>query len=370
MKLALGTLLLSLLAADAWTQSPPDMQAALEACAALPERERDDCMETLFAPDPEEAARMQAAQRATQTYHLRISEALAARATARDLTLAAILRRLAAWSGVAAGGGDPSTARLPPDARAQGWLAGAANATGAQDDVLLQTLLVAADADDRAGLRARAAARWQVLEPDNLAAWLAGGQPGPALAASMRVTRHDSHFYPRVRLIADALAAFPPTADERVALLPPDARMDHAQLAVIAALGIDLAVAIPAFQGLTQQCRDPALVATPGRPEACRQVARVLVTGSDTVLAESVGIGMLDRLAVTPAEQAEARHLRRGFDWRMQQRIPLDGEDGTNFFRLFRDPSVRDERELTERMLREAGIPPEPPPGWQPPRPR
>lgn len=371
MKLAIGTvLLLSLLAADAWPQAGQDMQAALESCATLPERERDACIGTLFAPDPAEAARMQAVQRATQAYHLRVSEALAARATARELALAAILRRLAAWSGVAAGGGDPSAARLPPDARAQGWLARSAAAAGAQDDVLLQTLLVAADADDHGGVRARAAARWQALEPDNLAAWLAGDQPGQALAESMRITRHDSHFYPRARLVAAALAAFPPTPGERAALLPPDARKDDAELAVIAALGIDLAVAIPAFQGVMQPCGDPASAATAGRREACRQVAQVLVARSDSVLAESVGIGMLDRLAVTPAEQAEVRSLRRGFDWRMQQRIPLDGGDGTSFLRLFRDPTVRDERELAARMLREAGIPPEPPPGWQPPRPR
>lgn len=367
MKIVAGGLLLLLLAADAWPQGEPDMQAALESCAPLPARERDACIEALFAPGPQEAARMQAAQRATHAYHLRVSEALAARATARDLALAAILRRMALWSEAAADGRDPSTIGVRADARAQVWLARAEAAAGGQD-ALLQTLLVAADEDNRGGVRARAAARWQALEPDNLAAWLAGNEAGVMLAALPRATRYDGHLYPRVRLIADALAAFPPTDDERAALLPPDARVDDAQLAVIAALGIDLAVAMPAFNGLTQQCRDPALAATPGRREACRHVAQGLVS-SDTLLAESVGIGMLDRLAATPAEQAEARRLRRGFDWRMQQRIALDGEDGANFIRLFRDPSVRDERELTGRMLREAGIPREPPPGWQPPRP-
>jgi hypothetical protein len=99
-------------------------------------------------------------------------------------------------------------------------------------------------------------------------------------------------------------------------------------------------------------------------------VAEILAHRSDTRLAESVGIGMLESLAGNGAERSEAARLRRRFDWQLVQAIPLQDENGVRFLRLFRDPAVRDERELTGRMLREAGIPLEPPPGWQPPRPR
>src|SRR3546814_9655462 len=73
-----------------------------------------------------------------------------------------------------------------------------------------------------------------------------------------------------------------------------------------------------------------------------------------------------------PIERAEAQALRRRQDWQMIQwnrAATAQPDNGAaQFVRLLRDPAVLRERDLVERVLAEAGIPLEPPAGWEMPR--
>ena len=84
-------------------------------------------------------------------------------------------------------------------------------------------------------------------------------------------------------------------------------------------------------------------------------------------MAEGVGIGMLQRLAAIPAERADADRRKRRFDWQMHH-FAATPDSNARFLRAFADPAIRTERELIARMLQEGGVPPEPPPGWEPRR--
>lgn len=342
------------------------VRAAVEACDARPAAERAPCVEAALAPTPEQAARLAAGQQWTHAYNSRIASALAASGAARELAFAATLQRVAGWSAHAMAGAGDERRIAPSDPRVDAWWRDAAALAG--DDVLAWTLLV----QDDARMREQAATRWQTLEPDNLAAWLAGNPIAEALlAAAARATYYDSHFYPRVRWRVSALRAYPPSASEAQALLATrdsaSAAFDPEEFAAIAAFASDMVVAMPVLQPLMHGCRGEALAATPTRRAECRHAADIMANRSDSMLAESVGIALLKETAESDGERAQAAQRRRRFDWQMYQRMDLDvdSQRGTGrFLRLFRDPSLRNERDLTERMLREAGVPLDPPVGW------
>lgn len=337
--------------------------ADLARCQRLAPQLREDCVEQLMQPSPEALARMELGRRTQSAYYSRIAERIAASGQPRELAFAATLRMIASLSGLA------PDAPQAPDAQVRAWRRQAL-ARGA-DDVLALTLLL--QGDER--MRELAAARWRALEPDNFAAWLAGNPTAEVLLpAAARSSRYDNYFYPRVRWMVNALRAHPPTASEAQAFLaasdPVPAAFDSEEFAVIAAISIDV-VAIPALLPLMQACRGEAQAATFSRRSECRRAAELMADRSDSLLSENVGIGMLGQLASSDAERTEALQRRRRFDWQMQQRIRVDSgaqRPEQNFLRLFRDPSLVNERELTERMLREAGVPLDPPDGWQSPR--
>lgn len=93
---------------------------------------------------------------------------------------------------------------------------------------------------------------------------------------------------------------------------------------------------------------------------------------SDTGLGTNIGIALLEQVAANGAERAQAQARRRRMDWQMLAwgRAAASQPNGgaTQFVRLLRDPSVRSEQDLAERVLEEAGIPLDPPAGWQSPR--
>src|SRR5690606_16682515 len=133
--------------------------------------------------------------------------------------------------------------------------------------------------------------------------------------------------------------------------------------AVVTAAAILAAEATPALQPLVGACRGDALDAA--RRTDCRQVARVAAETADTSLIRSIGVALLQAVAATPGEQADARERRRRMDWQMLAwgRVAGNQPDGgaAQFARLLRDPAVRGEHDLVERLLAEAGIPADPP---------
>src|SRR5699024_177266 len=127
----------------------------------------------------------------------------------------------------------------------------------------------------------------------------------------------------------------------------------------------------PPLDALVEACGGEAVRAA-GHGDACSRIARVLIGYSDSNLGRMVGIDLLARMAVTASERAEVQALQRRMDWQMLEwgRIaaaqPRDG--APQFARLLSDPQVRSEQDLVERILAEAGVPPDPPAAWQPPR--
>ncbi len=137
-------------------------------------------------------------------------------------------------------------------------------------------------------------------------------------------------------------------------------------------MGIWIAFSGPNLQPLRHACRGAELRARPARAADCRHVATLLADRSGAALEQGMGLLMLRELAGSQPEREaiDARRARR--DWQMQRwheisaRQPRDGAE--QFVRLLADPSIRTEQQLVERVLREAGVSPEPPAGWTPPR--
>ena len=313
------------------------------------------------AQAPQVDARAVAAERVWRNYQQRIAVVMAETGQPRELALAAVLHDFA--NADAEGG-------FPDDAATAAWRQAAAQGAGA--DVIANSMLMMGS-EAGGAQREQAARRWAQAEPDNIAPLLLledGG--GRVLGGARGLRRFDLHMYDQVRWIQSALLRHPPSAAERAVLFDDDGGTVE-EYAAISAMALWAAVAIPSLQPLTQGCEPGALRSTPTRAADCGHIARTLVGYSDSSLGRMLGIGMLERLAGNASERAEAQALRRRMDWQMLEwgRIaagqPRDG--APQFARLLGDPQVRTEQDLIERILAEAGVPLDPPAGWQPPRP-
>lgn len=342
------------------------LAAAAAACAGATREHAEACIEAALAPSPEQLAKMELARRTHSAYYRRVAERLAASGQPRELAFAATLAGIAAWS--------PELIERspPPDPEKGTWRQRALEAAG--NDVLALTLLANTAGGERGPVGVAAIARWQALEPDNLAPLLAG-QVGAerVLQPAIPLARYDNYFYPRVRWITEMLVRHPPTADELRVMLdaPPGAPgpQNWDEAVAISAIGIDMAVAMPGFQ-VFESCRGDAL-RLDGRRDQCRRLAQLLSDASDSVAMENIGIGLLLRTAQTPAERASAEERRQQMDWRIYQFVTLERRLGpTEFIRLLRDPGVPNERELSRRLFAAHGVSFDPPPGWRrPPQP-
>jgi hypothetical protein len=314
----------------------------------------------------DEAAQLQAAQEASAAYYLRIAAELAATGQPRELAFAATLAGPSPAEGTVPGGDAPSQAS-PGDPRVAQWRQLASARAGS--DVLANILLLQGDSRTADATRGQALERWQRLEPDNLAPRLYAGAAEDWLPQAGAYARLDMHYYEQLRWIQAALAAHPPRANERAMFGGADVAPEEA--AAIAAAGIMAAVALPGLRTLAEACRD-ALDAAPTRRADCGHVGRVAADTADTSLGTSIGISLLQATAATPVQRADAQALQRRQDWQMIQwnrAAASQPDDGAaQFVRLLRDPTVRSERDLVERVLAEAGIPHEPPAGWEMPR--
>ncbi|WP_149195115.1 hypothetical protein [Luteimonas suaedae] len=320
----------------------------------------------LGAQVPEDAAPEQrAAAAAHHAYSERIAPRLAESGQPRALAFAALLRETGLRHG--------SDAAAPPaDARAREWREMAFARAGS--DLAALTLLLAGT-DDEDPIRAKALARWRQLEPANLAPLLRDAEASPrqVLEAARTATRMDTHAYAQLRAMLDGYRSHPPTAEEADRLLgDADGRSGTLDAyAAIHGMGL-LAAAMPNLQPLLEFCRDTATAApTSIQADDCRNAGALLMAG-DTHLVRMLGFALAEEMVRDDDTYHVLNAARRRFDWQMLQwgRLSASAPGGgiDDFVRLLRDPAIGDEPGLVERLLREAGIPLDPPAGWQPPR--
>ena len=301
---------------------------------------------------------------AQQAYLQRVADTLATQAGERKLALAALLRGAATQAQDADAPSGPVR-----DAQAQAWVQAAAKNPGG--DAQADRLLVAAAAPDHP-LRLAAVRRWQSADPGNLVPLLHAGLDVDALLAQARgVSRADARLYEDVRWIASTLRRYPPSVAEQAAIA--GGQPFHGdEAAAITAMVLWAANATPAYAVLVEGCGERMLRALPARRADCRHVAAVLSDTSTTIAGQHAGLAMLHALAADAGERAQVASRQRRMDWRMLQwgRLAREQPRGgaAQFVRLLSDPDIRTEQQLVARVLAEAGVPSDPPPGWTPPR--
>ncbi|MBB1473200.1 hypothetical protein H5368_09155 [Luteimonas sp. MC1782] len=309
-------------------------------------------------PSEQELRRAQQGAEAWQAYLLRVAKAVARSDGARDLALAALLEAQARPY-------DPGRATgLDPDR-----LRAEAGARGAGDLLTQQLLLAAAVVGDDPARRTAAARRWQALAPGNLAPLMHQGLDTAALLdAAPRLNRNAPELYPLQRWAAGVLRRHAPTAAEWAAFGEGAKPSAEANAAVWSS---SLSVLLPDYQPLLRAC-DMRAPGAAGRAAACRHLSSLLLARPQTMIDERIGLSLARGQATSPADIAALDARRRGVDWRLEQMGKLamqaDGPGGAAAFaRLLADASVTTEDAMARRMLAEAGIPAEPPAGWQAP---
>lgn len=303
------------------------------------------------ARDRAEAAR----NGAWNAYMRRVAQELGRAGDARHLAFAAIL-----------GGPDASPQQRHSPGQAQAWAQAALDAGG--QDVQAYRLITATKSRLTGTVRAEAVLRWSRLEPGNLAPLMYQDLPASQLLERARSATHsDMGLYEDVRWMQSALLRHRPTAQELAALDDGQA-FSVQENAAVTAMGISAAFVFPNYMALTRTCKAELLSDDVQRLADCRHVAGLLTARSSTVLDQAVGLALWRQLAQTEDERAWALEQRRHFDWRMDQsgrHMP----DMAQWMRLLFDPSVANEQQMHERILLQAGIPAEPPAGWQRPVP-
>jgi hypothetical protein len=205
-----------------------------------------------------------------------------------------------------------------------------------------------------AGLRA--------VDPGNGAAWMgtlaraAAGTPQlrASLAGIADSARFDIYWNPLIVHVADALERTKTMEDRE---------------AIVLAIGLAAAQAIPALQQMSRGCGDAAH-AQPADPGICRKLSAVL-RHSDTAIVE--GLGLSIALRVWPASSDEYRRAAdeiRVLHFRMRQpgewsSVATSDERAKRYLRQL--ATHRTEQEALVADLISAGIDPSPPAGWTDP---
>jgi hypothetical protein len=147
------------------------------------------------------------------------------------------------------------------------------------------------------------------------------------------------------------------------------ARAADTRRALIAVIGREAALALPAYEILTNACRPPALDDA-ARLNACRGVAITMRRG-DTYLTEMIGIAIAKRAwPKGSAEYASAAAARRLGEYRMHAEAAIaltsllwTNAEARKYLQLL--SSYRTEQEVALAIIRRAGKNTNPPADWK-----
>ena len=241
------------------------------------------------------------------------------------------------------------------------------------NDAVALSLAIQASGEVRdEGARLSAARRWEAVEQDNLTPRLLTDTPiGAVLAGARDTTRYETHAYDQIRLMASVFKRFPVNQE---GMDSGHAHADDEERAAVSSFAVWAAFGIPGYQKLTNACRGEALSSAPTRREDCLHVAKVMAGNTSDLLSKDVGIGILERAAMTPEDIALAASLRRNKEWQQHQyyevltsKMDVRQQVG-GMMRLLKTPGVDNEIQLMEAALREKGVSLTPPESWQPPK--
>jgi hypothetical protein len=188
-----------------------------------------------------------------------------------------------------------------------------------------------------------------------------------ALVSIGRSERLDVYFNPLVVATAtEAAQAHHPGVRKLTA-------RDQAEVQV-EMIGVIAATALAPLEPISQSCKGLALKVE-GRLERCRRAAEVFAR-TDTFIAEGLGLSLLQRLWPEDSPEGQAiASRRRVFQYRLEEYNRLAVASSSRIDPLAASLELRRtherEQDTALEYLRKAGLPIDPPPGWQsqqPPR--
>lgn len=215
----------------------------------------------------------------------------------------------------------------------------------------LLPVFLASDPTRQAAEHAVLLAKLQSIDPQALAGWQLAlpdsadpnrqAEGAAVLARAARSTRTGVDYYGSYRWIASRLVDLP-LDPEAAAELGEGQPPEFTRQAT--ALAMTHAIVAPSYLQLSRWCRDPSR----SWAADCRAIARLLA-GADTLLDRGIGRSMLERLATTEAERAEAARLSAAMAWLMSAGQCPALEEATIL-------SVMEQEGVSEIGLIEAGL--------------
>ena len=207
------------------------------------------------------------------------------------------------------------------------------------------------------------ATRLHALDEENGAAWgllltraAKAGDEGAVskyLSAIASTKRFDIYWNPSIARLSDAVS---------------DGHAMGMPTALAAVIGTEAALAIPAYQHLSNACKPPALQ-EPGRPETCRRISEVLRNG-DTYITEMIGVAIAKRVWPDDSEEyAGAVAARRLAQYRMKTMASIlpdsfrTDAEAKQYVTLL--ATHRTEQEVATAVITAAGKSLDPPPNWK-----
>lgn len=292
-----------------------------------------------------------------------LANTVAGQGDAHALALAALIRSSALPEREGEDPGPPDP--LPEmDETVRDWLDAAERQ--APDDVV--ALIVAINLERYDDTRRKALiARWRALEPGNLVPVLLADLPGAEmLDAISKASVYDTHYDDFLRTMFRTASRSLPAGVVRAQAL----RVGMAPQAFLASMAIgNRAVdGMPWFPRLTGACL-PERVPDPLRAH-CLRAAGVMLDHGDDLMSEILGARIVARHSANSAERRDAVERGRLGRWLSQQSTNVYLNDPQHYFQRLAQVLGGDhaftEQALMRQFVVEAGLPPVPPPGWQP----
>lgn len=313
-------------------------------------------------------ARKAAEDAASRRYHLWLADRLAEDGGARNLAIAANLRAIALGDNLY--GADVALPALDGDAKLADWIARATRE--GRDDALVLTLLHRRFGTHDDPRRKAVLARWQAIEPDNVAPWrfedeIANADADTLLARSEHATHVELHYIDTLRTVVAAFERHPPRASlaKRIFVGETSTLRDYAG-AVASAM-----FTFPRFSPAINACKGEGALAIAGRSGACLRYGRLQADHSDTLIDQLMGLAILRFNAEDDVSLAlymrRRRHLLWLSDrWRNEGKAHREAVSDAMNARMNAKPAENNEATLLREVLEDRGVSLTPPDDWEP----